>query len=159
MVDVAKYFVNFLMNESCGKCTPCREGLVQMYGILTDITEGKGRDDDLDLLEELAKIVQDASLCQLGATAPNPILTTLRYFKDEYEAHIREKKCPAHVCKSLITYTVNQKKCVGCQLCAKRCPVGAASGKQKQAHAIDQKTCIKCGICYEACKFDALEVQ
>jgi NADH-quinone oxidoreductase subunit F len=159
MVDVAKYFVNFLMNESCGKCTPCREGLVQMYGILTDITEGRGRDDDVDLLEELAKIVQDASLCQLGATAPNPILTTLRYFKDEYEAHIKEKKCPAHVCKSLITYTVNQKKCVGCQLCAKRCPVGAASGKQKQAHAIDQKTCIKCGICYEACKFDALEVQ
>ena len=159
MVDVAKYFVNFLKNESCGKCTSCREGLVQMHGMLTDITEGRGRKEDIELLEELAEIVKDASLCQLGITAPNPILTTLRYFRDEYEAHIRDKKCPAHVCKPLITFTVDAKKCVGCQLCAKKCPVGAVSGKPKQTHEINQKTCIKCGICYDACKFDALEVQ
>jgi NADH:ubiquinone oxidoreductase subunit F (NADH-binding)/Pyruvate/2-oxoacid:ferredoxin oxidoreductase delta subunit len=159
MVDVAKYFVNFLKNESCGKCTSCREGLVQMHGMLTDITEGRGRKEDIELLEELAEIVKDASLCQLGITAPNPILTTLRYFRDEYEAHIRDKKCPAHVCKPLITFTVDAKKCVGCQQCAKKCPVGAVSGKSKQVHAINQKICIKCGICYDACKFDALEVQ
>ncbi|VVB62061.1 Electron transport complex subunit RsxB [uncultured archaeon] len=159
MVDVAKYFVNFLKNESCGKCTSCREGLVQMHGMLADITEGRGRKEDIELLEELAEIVKDASLCQLGITAPNPILTTLRYFRDEYEAHIRDKKCPAHVCKPLITFTVDAKKCVGCQLCAKKCPVGAVSGKSKQVHAINQKICIKCGICYDACKFDALEVQ
>ena len=143
MVDVAKYFVNFLKNESCGKCTPCREGLVQMHGILTDITEGRGKDGDIELLEELAEIVKDTSLCQLGATAPNPILTTLRYFKDEYEAHIKDKKCPAHVCKSLITYNIDTKKCVGCQLCAKKCPVQAISGKAKQAHKINQKDLYK----------------
>jgi NADH-quinone oxidoreductase subunit F len=159
MVDVAKYFVNFLMNESCGKCTPCREGLVQMNGILTEITEGRGKKEHIDLLEELSEVVKTASLCQLGATAPNPILTTLRYFRDEYEAHITDKKCPAHVCKPLITYHVNQAKCTGCQLCAKRCPVKAVSGAPKQAHSIDQKTCIKCGICYDSCKFNALEVQ
>lgn len=158
MVDVAKYFVNFLKNESCGKCTPCREGLIQMHGILTNITEGKGKKDDIELLEELSEVVKDASLCQLGATAPNPILTTLRYFKDEYEAHINEKKCPAHVCKSLIKYNIDKKKCVGCQLCTKKCPVAAISGKVKQAHEIDQKICIKCGICYDTCKFKALEV-
>jgi len=158
MVDVAKYFVNFLKNESCGKCTPCREGLVQMHGILTDITEGRGKDGDIELLEELAEIVKDTSLCQLGATAPNPILTTLKYFKDEYEAHIKDKKCPAHVCKSLITYNIDTKKCVGCQLCAKKCPVEAISGKAKQIHKINQKDCIKCGICYENCKFKAVEV-
>jgi len=158
MVDVAKYFVNFLMNESCGKCTPCREGLVQMNGILTEITEGRGKKEHIDLLEELSEVVKTASLCQLGATAPNPILTTLRYFRDEYEAHITDKKCPAYVCKPLITYSVDSKKCVGCQLCAKRCPVGAVSGTPKQVHIIDQKTCIKCGICYDSCKFDALEV-
>jgi len=158
MVDVAKYFVNFLKNESCGKCTPCREGLVQMHGILTDITEGRGKDGDIELLEELAEIVKDTSLCQLGATAPNPILTTLKYFKDEYEAHIKDKKCPANVCKSLITYNIDTKKCVGCQLCAKKCPVEAISGKAKQIHKINQKDCIKCGICYENCKFKAVEV-
>ncbi len=158
MVDVAKYFVNFLKNESCGKCTPCREGLVQMHGILTDITEGRGTSGDIELLEELAETVKDTSLCQLGQTAPNPILTTLRYFKDEYEAHITDKKCPAHVCKSLITYTIDAKKCVGCQMCAKKCPVEAISGKAKQTHMINQKTCIQCGICFETCKFQAVEV-
>ncbi|MFH1013415.1 MAG: NADH-quinone oxidoreductase subunit NuoF [Thermoplasmatota archaeon] len=158
MVDVAKYFVNFLKNESCGKCTPCREGLAQMHSILKGITEGRGKDGDIELLEELAEIVKDTSLCQLGATAPNPILTTLRYFKEEYEAHIKDKKCPAHVCKSLITYDIDAKKCVGCQLCAKKCPVEAISGKVKQTHKINQKICIKCGICYENCKFKAVEV-
>jgi NADH:ubiquinone oxidoreductase subunit F (NADH-binding)/(2Fe-2S) ferredoxin/NAD-dependent dihydropyrimidine dehydrogenase PreA subunit len=159
MVDVAKYFVNFLMNESCGKCTPCREGLTQMNGILTEIIEGRGTEEHLRLLEELSEVVKETSLCQLGATAPNPVLTTLRYFRDEYEAHIKDKRCPAHVCKPLITYRVNATKCTGCQLCAKRCPVGAVSGAPKQAHSINQSTCIKCGICYDSCKFDALEVQ
>jgi NADH-quinone oxidoreductase subunit F len=158
MVDIAKYFVNFLKNESCGKCTPCREGLVQMHSILTDITEGKGKKGDIELLEELAEVVKDASLCQLGATAPNPILTTLRFFKDEYEAHIEQKKCPAHICKPLISFNINTKKCVGCQLCAKKCPVSAVSGKPKLAHKIDKNTCIKCGVCFDSCKFNAVEV-
>jgi len=159
MVDVAKYFVNFLMNESCGKCTPCREGLAQMKQLLTEITEGRGTHEHLRLLEELSEVVKDTSLCQLGATAPNPVLTTLRYFRDEYEAHIKEKRCPAHVCKPLITYRVDAQKCTGCQLCAKRCPVSAITGAPKQAHVIDQKACIKCGICYDSCRFNALEVQ
>lgn len=158
MVDVAKYFVNFLKNESCGKCTPCREGLVQMHGILTDITEGKGKKGSLELLEELAEVVKDTSLCQLGATAPNPILTTLRYFKDEYETHINDKKCPSHVCKSLVTYTIDKNNCVGCQVCAKHCPVKAISGKAKQIHTINQETCITCGLCFDSCKFSAVEV-
>ncbi len=158
MVDVAKYFVNFLKNESCGKCTPCREGLVQMHGILTDITEGKGKEGDIELLEELAEIVTDTSLCQLGITAPNPILTTLRYFRDEYNAHITDKKCPAKVCKALIKFTIDPKKCTGCTLCAKKCPVGAVNGESKKTHTIDQKICIKCGVCHDTCKFDAVEV-
>ncbi|MFO7677879.1 MAG: NADH-ubiquinone oxidoreductase-F iron-sulfur binding region domain-containing protein [Thermoplasmatota archaeon] len=158
MVDVAKYFVNFLKNESCGKCTPCREGLVQMHGILTDITEGRGKEGSLELLEELAEVVKDTSLCQLGATAPNPILTTLRYFREEYDAHIKDKKCPSHVCKSLIRYTIDEKNCVGCQVCAKKCPVNAISGKTKQIHIINQETCIKCGLCFDSCKFSAVEV-
>ncbi len=158
MVDVAKYFVNFLKNESCGKCTPCREGLVQMHGLLTDITEGRSSDGDIELLEELAEVVKDTSLCQLGATAPNPILTTLRYFRDEYDAHISENKCPAKVCKALIEFTIDADNCVGCQLCAKKCPVEAISGEVKKVHAIDQEICIKCGLCHDACKFNAVEV-
>ncbi len=158
MVDVAKYFVNFLKNESCGKCTPCREGLVQMHGLLTDITEGRSSKGDIELLEELAEVVKDTSLCQLGATAPNPILTTLRYFRDEYDAHISENKCPAKVCKALIEFKIDADNCVGCQLCAKKCPVEAISGQAKKVHAIDQEICIKCGLCHDACKFKAVEV-
>ncbi len=158
MVDVAKYFVNFLKNESCGKCTPCREGLVQMYGLLTDITEGKSKEGDIELLEELAEVVKDTSLCQLGATAPNPVLTTLRYFRDEYDAHISDKKCPAKVCKALIEFSIDADNCVGCQLCAKKCPVEAISGEAKKVHEIDQEICIKCGLCHDACKFNAVEV-
>ncbi|MDH7506294.1 MAG: NADH-ubiquinone oxidoreductase-F iron-sulfur binding region domain-containing protein [Candidatus Thermoplasmatota archaeon] len=158
MVDVAKYFVNFLKNESCGKCTPCREGLVQMHGILTEITEGKGKESDLELLQELAELVHDSSLCQLGITAPNPIITTIKYFKDEYIAHIKEKKCPAKVCKALISYNINIEKCTGCHVCARNCPVDAIRGEIKQKHEIDHNKCIKCGICQISCKFDAVEV-
>jgi len=158
MVDVAKYFVNFLKNESCGKCTPCREGLVQMHGILTEITEGKGKEGDLELLQELAELVHDTSLCQLGVTAPNPILTTIKYFKNEYEAHIKEKRCPAKVCKALITFKINFDKCTGCHVCAKKCPVNAITGEIKQKHKINNELCIKCGICEESCKFSAVEV-
>jgi NADH:ubiquinone oxidoreductase subunit F (NADH-binding)/Pyruvate/2-oxoacid:ferredoxin oxidoreductase delta subunit len=158
MIDVAKYFVNFLKNESCGKCTPCREGLVQMHGILTDITEGKGKESDLELLEELAELVHDTSLCQLGVTAPNPILTTIQYFRDEYEAHIKDKRCPAKVCKALISYSINADKCTGCHVCAKKCPVNAISGEIKQKHKISHDKCIKCGVCEESCKFNAVEV-
>jgi NADH:ubiquinone oxidoreductase subunit F (NADH-binding) len=158
MVDVAKYFVNFLKEESCGKCGPCREGTIQMHRILTHITEGSASENDIEKLERLAEVVKDASLCQLGATAPNPILTTLRYFKDEYLAHIKDKKCPAHVCKSLITYSIDVDKCQGCGLCAKKCPIDSIAGKIKKAYKIDQKSCIKCGMCRDSCKFDAVEV-
>ena len=158
MVDVAKYFINFLKEESCGKCVPCRNGLVQMHGMLTDICEGRGKEGDIEFLEEVSSWVQAASLCQLGATAPNPVLTTLRYFKDEYTAHIEDKKCPAGVCKELIEYTIDPEKCTGCGVCLKRCPKEAISGEKKKLHTIDLNKCIKCGICLDSCKFDAVEV-
>jgi NADH-quinone oxidoreductase subunit F len=156
MVDVARYFVEFLQEESCGKCTPCREGLKRMGEILTDITEGRGTEEDVDLLEQLAHIVKDASLCGLGATAPNPVLTTLRYFRDEYEAHVKHKRCPAKVCKALIVYRVIPEKCTGCQACVRVCPVEAISGPRSQPHNLDKDKCIKCGACMEICKFDAI---
>lgn len=159
MVNVAKYFLSFTRDESCGKCTPCREGIKQMYEILNNITKGIGRESDLELLKELAEIVKDSSLCGLGQTAPNPVLTTLKYFQNEYLAHIRDKKCPAHVCQDLIRYSVIEKNCVGCQVCNKICPTKAISGKKKEPQKIDQKKCIKCGACYEACKFEAIEVR
>jgi NADH:ubiquinone oxidoreductase subunit F (NADH-binding) len=159
MVDVAKYFTNFLVSESCGKCVPCREGVRRMRDILADITEGKGREGDVDLLEKMATAIIDGSLCALGSSAPNPVLSTIRYFRDEYEAHIKEKRCPSGVCKALITYSVDAENCTGCTVCAKVCPTGAASGERKKTHAIDPAKCTKCGACRESCKFDAIIVR
>ena len=158
MVDVARYFLNFLTGESCGKCTPCREGIRQMLKILTRITGGKGREGDIELLEELAQTTRDASLCALGGTAPNPVLNTIRYFRDEYEAHIKEKRCPAYVCKELIAYHIDPEKCQACMICLRKCPAQAISGGKKQIHVIDQDKCTKCGTCFEVCptRFDAV---
>ena len=158
MVDVARYFINFLMDESCGKCTPCREGLFALNNILNRICNGQGQDGDIELLEDICDTVQDASLCQLGGSAPNPVLSTIRYFREEYEEHIKQKKCRAGVCKPLITYSINND-CTGCMVCAKNCPVNAISGVNKEIHSIDTQKCIKCGICFEVCKFNAVEVR
>jgi ferredoxin len=157
MVDVARYFLDFLKEESCGKCTPCREGIGQMLSILNAICEGRGSEKELKLLEEVAQTVRDFSLCGLGQTAPNPVLTTLRYFKDEYLSHIRDHKCPAGVCKALVTFTIDPNACTGCGACMKACPTGAASGQNKKVHVIDQTKCIKCNACYEVCKFSAVQ--
>ncbi|MEE8360131.1 MAG: NADH-ubiquinone oxidoreductase-F iron-sulfur binding region domain-containing protein [Candidatus Omnitrophota bacterium] len=157
MVDIAKYFLSFTMDESCGKCTPCREGTMHMYNILKDITEGKATMEDLDTLEDLGRMIKETSLCQLGTSAPNPILSTLRYFKSEYEAHIKDKKCPTGVCRKLLQYSIDKEKCTGCTVCAKKCPVSAISGEKKKAHKIDKEICTKCGVCYEVCKFDAVK--
>ena len=158
MVDVAKYFLTFTQNESCGKCTFCRIGTKRMLEILTRITEGGGTEEDLVLLEELADHIRKTSLCGLGQLAPNPVLTTLKYFRHEYEAHIRERRCPAGVCKALITIRINADKCTGCTACARVCPVGAISGERKEVHVIDPEVCTRCGMCLETCKFDAIEV-
>ena len=159
MVDIAKYFLNFLQDESCGKCVSCREGTQRMYEIVKGITEGEGKESDLALLEELAQITKDASMCGLGQTAGNPVLTTLRYFRHEYEAHILDKRCPAGVCKKLIRYVVLSEKCTGCLSCKKACPTEAIKGTLKEIHLIDQSKCIKCGACKEACRFEAIEEQ
>jgi len=151
MVDVARYFLSFTQEESCGKCVPCRVGTRQMMEILTRITQGKGEEADIKILEDLAKTVNIASLCGLGQTAPNPVLTTLRYFRDEYEAHIKEKSCPALVCKDLIVYYIEPEKCIGCKLCLKNCPAGAITGEKKKPHVINQDLCIKCGACFDIC--------
>lgn len=158
MVDIALYFLGFLMEESCGKCTPCREGILRMHEILTDITEGNVPLEQLDLLEDLALVVKDASLCGLGATAPNPVLTTLRYFRDEYEAHIIDKRCPAGVCRSLITYSINAELCTGCLACKGVCPSEAITGEKEEPHRINIELCIKCGACEESCNFDAVQI-
>lgn len=158
MVDVARYFLNFTQQESCGKCVPCRVGTRQMVEILTRITQGRGEEGDLEKLEDVAKTVKMPSLCGLGQTAPNPVLTTLRYFQDEYEAHIKEKACPALVCKDLIAYYIEPEKCVGCLLCLKNCPVDAISGERKKVHLIDQELCIKCGACFDICPPKVLAV-
>jgi len=159
MVDTARYFLDFLADESCGKCTPCREGIKQMLDILTGICEGRGREGDIELLEELAGVVRDTSLCALGATAPNPVLTTLGYFRDEYEAHIKEKRCPAYVCKELVSYYIDPSKCQACTICLRSCPSEAISGGKNQVHVIDQSKCTKCGSCFDLCppRFDAVE--
>ena len=159
MVDVARYFLEFLRSESCGKCTACREGVDAMYRIVTNICDGKGKEEDIPLLEELAQAVKDGSLCALGGTAPNPVLSTLRYFRDEYEAHIVEKKCPAGVCKPLITYLIDESKCTGCLLCTRNCPQDAISGERREPQTIDAEKCIKCGVCRDVCRFDAVLVQ
>ncbi len=158
MVDVAKYFLAFTQKESCGKCTFCRIGTKRMLEILTRITEGKGEEKDLDLLEDLAHHVKKTSLCGLGQLAPNPVLTTLKYFREEYLAHINEKRCPAKACKALITIRIIPEKCTGCTACARVCGVKAISGERKQIHTIDPDVCTRCGLCLETCKFDAIEV-
>ena len=157
MVDIAKFFLEFTVDESCGKCTPCRVGTRRMLEILERITNGEGRDGDIEKLEELAYNIKSTALCGLGQTAPNPVLSTLRYFRDEYEAHIYEKRCPAGHCKKLARIQINPEKCKGCSLCAKVCPVGAISGTIKQPFVIDQDKCIKCGACMEKCRFGAIE--
>lgn len=156
MVDFARFFLSFLEDESCGKCTPCREGIPQMRQLLEDIGAGKASMEHLDLLQDLAEVVRDVSLCQLGVTAPNPVLTTLEYFREEYEAHIREGRCPAGTCKALTTYLIDAEVCTGCLLCASRCPAGAIRGEKKKPHVIDEKKCTKCGICRDVCKFEAV---
>ena len=156
MVDLAKFFLEFTVDESCGKCAPCRIGTVRLHEILEKITSGNGEMEDLDKLEELANFIKSASLCGLGQTAPNPVLSTLRFFRDEYIAHIVDKRCPAGVCKKLLAYEIDPAKCKGCTLCARTCPVGAIAGKVKEAHVIDKAKCIKCGACMEKCKFGAI---
>ncbi|MCX8023412.1 MAG: NADH-quinone oxidoreductase subunit NuoF [Syntrophorhabdaceae bacterium] len=158
MVDLARYFLTFTQNESCGKCVPCRVGTKRMLETLENITNGNGRLEDIDTLKELAKTIKDASLCGLGQTAPNPVLTTVNYFLDEYKAHIEEKRCPAGVCKALIKYTIDPSVCTGCGLCKKSCPQKAISGETKLPHAIEPTLCIKCGICYNECKFKAINI-
>jgi NADP-reducing hydrogenase subunit HndC len=159
MVNVAKYFLDFTREESCGKCTPCREGTIRLMEILEDITEGKGKMEDIDQLVEMSELIKEGSLCGLGQTAPNPVLTTIKYFRDEYEAHITQHKCPAKVCKALITFKVDEAKCNGCTRCRLVCPVEAVEGEKKKVHHILQDKCIKCGTCFDRCKFDAIIVE
>jgi NADH:ubiquinone oxidoreductase subunit F (NADH-binding) len=159
MVNMAKYFLEFTQKESCGKCVPCRIGTKRLLEILTRITEGRAKEEDIELLESLSHDVRASSLCGLGQTAPNPILSTLRYFRSEYEAHVHEKRCPAGVCKDLITFTVLEEACTGCTACARVCPTAAALGEKKKSHRIEQEKCIKCGACFDVCKFKAIRKQ
>ena len=156
MVDIAKFFLEFTVDESCGKCTPCRVGTKRLLEILNKITSGNGTLEDIDKMEELCYYIKENSLCGLGQTAPNPVLSTLKYYRDEYEAHVVEHRCPAGACKALTNYSIVADKCKGCTLCARNCPVGAISGSVKQPHVIDTTKCIKCGVCMEKCKFGAV---
>ena len=158
MVDMARFFLDFTCKESCGKCTYCRLGTKRMLEILERITAGEGREGDIELLEELSYKVKDGSLCGLGQTAPNPVLTTIKYFRNEYEDHIYNKTCTEKQCSALIKYVIDPEKCVGCTVCAKACPVSCISGERKEPHLINQDACIKCGQCYQKCKFDAISV-
>jgi NADH:ubiquinone oxidoreductase subunit F (NADH-binding) len=157
MVDLARYFLSFTQRESCGKCTPCREGTKRMLEILERITRGKGEPEDIPRLEKLAKAVKDSSLCGLGQTAPNPVLTTLRYFRDEYEAHIFDRRCPAGLCRDLLRYYIDPEVCTGCRACTRVCPAEAISGEKKEPHTIDEAKCISCGACFDRCKFGAVK--
>ena len=159
MVDIARYFIEFLESESCGKCVPCREGIRRMNNILEEICAGKGQEGDIELLQKMSKVIIDGSLCALGGSAPNPVLSTITYFREEYEAHIRDRRCPAAVCKALIEYRIDPEKCTGCGVCLKKCPAKCITGEKKQPHVIDKTKCIKCGACYESCKFDAITVK
>jgi NADH:ubiquinone oxidoreductase subunit F (NADH-binding) len=159
IVDSVLNSVLFLLDESCGKCTPCREGLFALKTILQKITEGKGKVEDLDLMSEIGETMLEASLCKFGKTASAPILTALKHFRTEFEEHILHKKCSCGVCKNLIHFEISKEKCVGCTICAQKCPVQAISGKTKEIHSISQEICIKCGVCYDVCNFDAVEVK
>ncbi len=159
MVDVARYFLDFLKEESCGQCNPCREGIKQSLDILTAICEGNGKEGDIELLEELGSMIEKFSLCGLGTSAPNPVLTTITYFKEEYESHIVDKKCKAGICKKLFVYEIDKETCTGCTVCARKCPQDAIKGDKKEPHFLEQDKCIKCGICYEACKFNAIVIK
>ena len=159
MVDIARYFLEFLQDESCGKCAPCRLGIDRMLEIVTDITMGRATEKQLSLLEELGETIALSSLCGLGKTAPNPVLTTLRYYRTEYETHVRERRCPAGVCRALINYAIDPEKCTGCQVCLRSCPHGAITGEKKEPHTIDEEICSRCGICKEECKFEAVMVK
>ncbi len=156
MVDIARFFLEFTVDESCGKCTACRVGTKRLFEILTKITEGKGTEEDIEKLEQLSKVIKMSSLCGLGQTAPNPVLSTLHYFKNEYIAHVKDKRCPAGVCKALLSYQIDPEKCKGCNICAKNCPTNAISGKIKSPYVIDPEACIKCGVCVEKCPFNAI---
>ena len=156
MVDIAKFFLEFTVDESCGKCTPCRVGTRRLLEILEKITSGNGTLEDIDRLEKLCHYIKENALCGLGQTAPNPVLSTLRYFRDEYIAHVTDKVCPAGACKALTNYYILEDQCRGCTLCARNCPVGAISGTVKKPHVIDRSKCIKCGACMEKCRFGAI---
>jgi NADH:ubiquinone oxidoreductase subunit F (NADH-binding) len=158
MVDVARYFVEFTNDESCGKCTPCREGSYVLLEILNRLCKGEGKPGDMELLDELGEAIKDAAQCGLGQSLPNPVLSSLKHFRDEYKAHIEDKKCPAGICKALITFNISDEKCKGCRLCSKKCPQEAISGEAKEVHKIDHDKCIKCGVCADVCKFEAVLV-
>ncbi|MBU1878804.1 MAG: 4Fe-4S binding protein, partial [Chloroflexi bacterium] len=159
MVDVARFFTAFNENESCGKCSTCRLGTQRLREILERICAGQGKMSDIEALEAIGNLMKETTLCGLGQTVPNPVLSTIRYFRDEYEAHILERRCPAGVCKALIRYRINPELCTGCTACTRACPTGAAHGEKKQPHTITQETCIKCGACVDACKFGAVTVE